>query len=162
LENDVRNTIKSVLDTDTDHTYTPVEEETIADAFINGSLAIPEAYDYIKESIEASIKEIPYTNASMVSDIYGGITNNKIYGGMGHTVQKLKSDGTYFLYWYDEDGNPTRRQTDEAWAEFFAAVIMADEENIIYNEKYFPTGTAALTELAQYLLNEYSRLQRDK
>ena len=172
LLNDVRNSIMdrlSSLSAEDEETYTAEQLLMIADSFVNAA-AQPEfdlaAADYdedtltkacmdVKAALEGEISLIPNSNASMVSDIYGGVTNNKIIGNMGHPARKLGPDGTVFYYWYDEDGDSTDNQVNEAWAEYFSAIITGDEYNIENNELYFPTAANEMKELEEILLKLY-------
>lgn len=84
--------------------------------------------------------------ALMVSDIVGGITNNAVHAGPGHT-------DTY--YWYDALGNYKGSQGQEGWAEYFASVMTAsisDAKTI--NEQVFPETTNYFNDtLAPAILN---------
>ena len=44
---------------------------------------------------------------------------------------------------------------NEAWAEYFSAIITGDEYNIQNNEFYFPTAAEELDELEDILLKLY-------
>ncbi len=46
------------------------------------------------------------------SDVYGGVTNNIIHGDYGHNGEH---------YWYERNGNATRAQSRELWAESMGA-----------------------------------------
>ena len=170
LTADVRNSITdrlSDMSSEDDEAYTAAQMQIIAGSFINGEAEpLFESTEYDKDTLitacmdvktllESEMSLIPNSNASMVSDIYGGVTNNKIIGNMGHPVKKLSPDGTAFYYWYDEDGNPTGNQVNEAWAEYFSAIITGDEYNIQNNEFYFPTAAEELDELEDILLKLY-------
>lgn len=160
--------------------YSPEQKKLIADAFVNadqdiiredasgdpaayrdvhpsvtGDEALSEAYRYVRERIENSLEEIPNSNASMVSDVYGGVTNNKIIGNMGHPSRKENPDGTVFCYWYDDDGNTTYNQLTEAWAEFFSAMVSGDSYNIEQNMLYFPNAVTVLDTLEMQLYGYY-------
>ena len=90
------------------------------------------------------------SNASMVSDIYGGVTNQKLFGNAGHS-----NDSSY---WYDENGDQTYLQISEAWAEFFSAKIRNDTYNIEQNKNFFPTATECLEDLADAMLEYYTQM----
>ena len=85
----------------------------------------------------------------MVSDIYGGLTNNKIQGGSSHDKEN---------YWYDSNGNITHFQLREAWAEYFSAQINKHTWAIEQNKTYFPTATEELDQLADEILRYYQNM----
>ena len=144
------------------------ELQAVADAFINASIEpvyntddlpdpdlISDICSKVAQFMYDELSQIPNSNASMVSDVYGGITNNKILGGMGHPVQKTNPDGTVTSYWYDENGQTTYNQLTEGWAEYFSAKVTADELNIELNARYFPEAACRLEDLANELLDYY-------
>ena len=103
--------------------------------------------DIMKEQMEPGTY-----NSSMVSDVYGGITNNKLIGSFGHAGD---SSSEPYYYWHNEVRYPTHRQLKEAWAEYFSAKICGDEYNIEMNAQYFPLATEAFDKYAKELLAYY-------
>ena len=102
LTADVRNSITdrlSDMSSEDDEAYTAAQMQIIAGSFINGEAEpLFESTEYDKDTLitacmdvktllESEMSLIPNSNASMVSDIYGGVTNNKIIGNMGHPVK---------------------------------------------------------------------------
>lgn len=120
----------------------------ITPASLEGDKRLSDAYKKIREKIENDIKNIPYSNASMVQDLFGGVTNNKILWimGSGHVEKN---------YWFNNNGARNTNLIAEAWAEFFAAQIRSDTENINNNAQYFPKATKSLEKLAEDLYNYY-------
>lgn len=160
IENRIRTTVKSLYGVKA----TEADEDAIVRAFINGNKEetgifgtrlsdisirgdkrLSDMYKEVRKTIEDSIRPIPYSNASMVSDVYGGVTNNKIDGGPGHPN----------TYWYTDDGSPNEYQMFESWAEFFSAKIRKDDYNINKNAEYFPESTKLLEDLADELYDYY-------
>lgn len=142
-----------------------LSDESIVDAFVNGDAQekglfgsrkvhdsikddkmLSEVYKSVRDSLESKMKQTPASNANMVRDIIGGVTNNKIYCGGGHSDKN---------YWYEANGNVTYLQEAEAWAEFFAAKILNDETRNAQNARYFPTATVELENMADQLYNYY-------
>ena len=121
-----------------------------AENYLESILVIQERKGNVRSiDIVNELNKIAFSNADMVSDVYGGVTNNKLNGNGYH-------DG---YYWYDANGNiayDPPRQSLEAWAEFFSAKITGNTTNITYNEQYFPTATALLEEYAGELLEDYT------
>ena len=85
----------------------------------------------------------------MGADIYAGITNSHLYDNLGH-------NNDYWIF-TDKDGSKSQNgaQIMEAWAEFFSAKIMNDEEAISSNETLFPKATVELEKLAYELRDDY-------
>ena len=115
---------------------------------------LKEYYDKVKSILEDEIHEVLGNNASMVQDIYGGCTNNKIapdfnlYDQAGHKTK----------YWWDEKNNSTYNQMKEGWAEYFAAMIRNDAYNIKKNAEFFPLSAGeegTLEKLADALYKDY-------
>ena len=63
---------------------------------------------------------------SFVSDIYGGLSENKCKGSFGHDTD----------YWKDP-----KALTREAFANFFSAYARRDNDEIDYLQQAFPTAT---------------------
>lgn len=62
----------------------------------------------------------------MISDIYGGVTNNSVVGSYAHEGgQPFKNESSY---WYTTDGKPTRYQNLEFFAEYFAMEMTRDSD----------------------------------
>ena len=175
LKNDVRQKILDYL-REVDNSLTENERNIIANAFINGDTTqkgtyrwglislekefhpsvlgnekLRQAYINVKKKLAGDINKIDFSNASMVADIYGGVTDNKI-GVYGHTDEG---------YWYS-NGTETYAQLREAWAEFFSAKIRNDKTNIEKNQEYFGTATVELENLAQQLLGYYISYYSDE
>ena len=110
-------------------------------------------YDHLSSSLRSEIRKLDMSlsnrNASMISDIFSGVTNNKIMGENGHDEEG---------YWYDNTGLTTYKQLREAWAEYYSAIIRNDNDNIKYSEEYFPTATVELDHLADEILAYYTDL----
>ena len=85
----------------------------------------------------------------MVSDVYGGVTNQKITGNQGHTGDD---------YWFNDGRKETYRQLREGWAEFFSSKINGDDETIRLNYEYFPLATADMEILADEILEYYRNM----
>lgn len=101
---------------------------------------------YIMRLRDVMHKDLVGRGKESCSDVYGGVTNNAIKGDWGHS--KGEKDKTY-EYWYDEDGNPTGRQERELWAEFFAAKMTNDVEELEYLQTYFPQAYVAMEKMAE-------------
>ena len=74
------------------------------------------------------------------SDVYGGVTNNIIRGDYGH-------NGEY--YWYDRNGNATRAQSRELWAEYYSYCMTGNEEAMENLREHFPNAAKFLDEMAE-------------
>ena len=119
----------------------------------------PELVSYYDEVREEMIKQIgdagacKLNNGLMGSDIYGGMTDNKINAGYGHTYYKNLD------YWtrQNEDGDQVQngQQYMEAWAEFFSAKIRKDTDAIKSNKTLFPKATAEMEKYAKNLRDQY-------
>lgn len=68
-------------------------------------------------------------NAIAVEDIYGGLSNLEISTSYTHAKE---------YYWYDRLGRSTNRQSMEAFAEFFSAMMLNDQAIIRFNKEFFP------------------------
>ena len=78
------------------------------------------------------------------SDVYGGMTNNFIYGYYTHP----EGDG----YWYDENGQATNYQALELWAEYYSACATGDEAALRSIEERFPEAKQFLDEMARSMV----------
>ena len=83
----------------------------------------------------------------MIIDIHGGLTNNVFMGA--HYFDEYGDN-----YWYYPDGESKYLEIDEAWAEFFSAMIRIKKEGIDQIKEFFPTATIKLDEYADKLLEE--------
>ena len=171
LKNDVEDKLKALLEEANESTESSLTEQQIQallDTFISaekdetgwfGTRQVPnsvtdikmiEVYTTVRDELEHVFRDIPFSNASMVEDIFGGFTNNKLvayFGSPGHGEE---------YYWYDTNGNlKSYMHLAEAWAEFFSAKISNDEDNIKWNREYFPTATAHMEKYAIDLKNYY-------
>ena len=115
------------------------------DITIRDDKRLSDMYEKVRDEIESGLSTIPWNNGSMVADVVGGVTNNKIYVGIGHAKEN---------YWYT-NGEATYFQLFEAWAEFYSATIQQDTYNISKNAEYFPETTVLLDELADELYEYY-------
>ena len=144
--------------------FTLSENVRTPDTNISFSRRLSEMYNKTRDSIEESMKQVPKTNGSMVQDVYGGVTNNKLAGvgvECGHPSVGTDSEGNRLQYWWD-NGVQTGNQEAEAWAEFFSAQITGDDDAIRFNKEFFPEATAALQgladELYEYYVNYYTEI----
>ena len=168
LRGDVENELRWRLETANSLMQPPLSEQalqTLLDTFISaekdgetwfGMRGIPdsitekrmaEVYKLVRDALELHFDTIPYSNASMVSDIYGGFTNIKLDGNATHYTKN---------YWYDENGIIIpEHHLGEAWAEYFSAKMTNDEENINRNREFFPTATTLMDGYANVLEKYY-------
>ena len=87
-------------------------------------------YNYDRDQAYSYISGVLATNVrfSFVSDIYGGLSDNKCIGEFGH-----RDEG----YWDDP-----KSLSAEAFANFFSAYARGNETEIDYLQQVFPTATA--------------------
>jgi hypothetical protein len=78
-----------------------------------------------------------YENGA-ASDVYGGVTNNAIYGNWGHWTD---------TYWYNGN-SATGSQEIELWAEFFGAKMTGDEATLASIRAHFPRAYDAMEAMA--------------
>ena len=78
-----------------------------------------QAYSFISSALKTNV------HLSFVSDIYGGLSENKCRGGFGHDKE----------YW-DSPENLTL----EAFADFFSAYARGNSEEINYLQQALPTA----------------------
>lgn len=97
-------------------------------------------YDVIDEYSDKNKQDIASNN--IVSDIYGGFTENKIGGGHG-----LRADGR--SYWLNENDEPNRMQSLEFFAGNFAAVITANNEKVEQVNEYCSGAVKAMEEMIE-------------
>jgi len=77
----------------------------------------------------------------VVSDIYGGITNNNIMDGAGHFGSSLYADDS--TYWYNRvDGTPYKGSVCELWADYVAAIMTVKPNTNAVMDEFFPTYDA--------------------
>ena len=166
LTQDVRTLICQRLTQLSSGELSPEQMEIICNALVNGEqeITVPllwweeqahpsvaddeqllKYYVKVRDSLSAELGSIPYSNASMVCDLYGGLTNNKLSLPYGHPGE----------YWYTRDGEMNGMQLCEGWAEFFAAQVRSDHYNQTINEQYFPQTVKELSLLAEELLEQY-------
>ena len=69
---------------------------------------------------------------------------------MGHA--SMNSDGE--RCWYTASGETTKKQMEEAWAEYYSAQIRRDEDNINWNREYFP-GTNKMMDSISNVVYDY-------
>ncbi len=133
-----------------EYKYIPTEsQQNIVDAYIS-----------VRDEMIEEFLAIPYSNSSMVSDIYNGVTNNKLGCGYGFGVVG------HINYWVsdtiiDSDIWMNGKQMEEAWAEYFSARVLGDRKEIQRNKDYFPTTCNELDKLAKTLLDAYIDLYKD-
>ena len=82
------------------------------------------------------------------SNIFGGITNNAVRGGVGHS---------YEHYWFDEQGNSTYFQNVEFFANHFAATMLNNESMLQNEREFFPTALPILEEVVVDMLGRRGR-----
>lgn len=99
--------------------------------------------DVMRQDLKGNVNEAP-------SDVYGGVTNNAIYGGWGHFPSQNTNPDDY-RYWYDSRGIAQGSQERELWAEFFAAKMTHDEEALQTIRKHFPNAYDAMEEMAKQM-----------
>lgn len=87
--------------------------------------------------------DLYWFNNADVGDIYGGVTNRAIGSPYGHGV----FEGKDYDYWY-KDGETTKYQAVELWAEFFASKMTHDERALASIREHFPTAYPLLEEMA--------------
>ena len=182
LKADTEKLIRKELRTQYSDYLTEEEVQRIIDAFISPeqqeydllefrlvpadlrtSYTLPAVYEWVRSEIEKKVRTLPTTAASIVSDILGGITNNKLAGGSskyltayGHPSIETDENGKESGYWYDlETGEPTFRQSKEAWAEYFSAMINNDAENIENNRNYFSEAVELMDSMTKDLYDYY-------
>ena len=97
----------------------------------------------MRQDLNGNVNEAP-------SDVYGGVTNNAIYGGWGHFPSQNSNPDDYH-YWYDSRGTAQGSQERELWAEFFAAKMTHDEEALQTIRKHFPRAYDAMEEMAKQM-----------
>ena len=166
IEADVRNYVRNKID----EVCPALNEESKQKILVSLNLSDESSFDYSGNTDGLSRLQIAYRQMvvdamyedlrgeidSSASDVFGGITNNAILGDWKH----YKSSDTKpeeFTYWYSEDGTstnttkkiPTGKQASELWAEFFAAQMTHDEEELASIKKHFPTAYPVLEELAR-------------
>ena len=76
-----------------------------------------------------------HTAANMVipSNIFGGITDNAVFGAHTHWIQN---------YWFDRHGNTTFYQNLEFFAHYFASVMVGNEQAQQNARDFFPSTMA--------------------
>jgi hypothetical protein len=89
------------------------------------------------------------------SDIYGGVSNNKIHGEYYHFKQELiNEDPQKAFYWYDVSGSPTGSQNKEFFAGAFSNEMMQNAEANANIAEFFPNTSVEFKELVNSLANE--------
>ena len=122
-----------------------------------------EAYMYVLQKLASKIcgaslfegdaKKLN-VNGNMVTDVFCGIMNNRLYseeaagGTIASSFKDLYKTATKtgnrahgpgyddFHYWYDEEGENTGTLGKEAFAEYFASRIISDEQLLSLNKRY--------------------------
>jgi len=88
-------------------------------------------------------------NMLIVSNIFGGMTDNTVVGRWSHFRDPN--------YWFDDQGNPTRLQTTETFANVFSALMMGDQEMLDNAWDLLPNGMKVIEELLEHMYNEMRR-----
>ena len=169
IRQDVRNRILAQLETlaaEAGDTLTGEQKDKIVDALVSADSEVTETvwwwtrqvypavkedsllsryYIAVRDSLSSELSQIPYSNANMVGDLYGGMTNHKLSLPYGHAGD----------YWYTQDGRANGMQLCEGWAEFFSAMVRKDSYYKKINEQYLPETAAAMERLAEQLLDRY-------
>ena len=171
IRQDVRNLILTRLEElaeDEGDTLTEAQKGKIADALISADEEVTETvwwwtqqvhplvkddpllsryYVAVRDSLSSELSQIPYSNANMVGDLYGGMTDHKLKLPYGHAGN----------YWYTEDGRANGMQLCEGWAEFFSSMVRKDSYYKKINAKYLPGTAAAMERLAEGLRDRYMK-----
>ncbi|MBO5035703.1 MAG: leucine-rich repeat domain-containing protein [Clostridia bacterium] len=88
--------------------------------------------------IDSMINELYYKcgvgNDYMTRDVYEGMTNGVLFSYNGH-------GGAEDQYWFNDNGI-TYKQSQEAWAEFYSAQMIQNQDAINENESYFENAYA--------------------
>lgn len=87
------------------------------------------------------------------SDVYGGVTNNAIKGNWGHQPNEQQGQKPEdYDYWYDHNTHQvTQKQESELWAEFNAAQMTHDYEQLESIRRHFPQAYEAMLAMAQQM-----------
>jgi hypothetical protein len=72
----------------------------------------------------------------VVSDMYGGITNNNIVDGAGHVGSSWYAPDS--TYWYNPNGTPIKRRVCELWAGYVAAIVTDMPNTNAVMDEFFP------------------------
>ena len=166
---DVRSLILTRLDElaqEKGDTLTEAQKGLIADALVNGEAEetvtlwwwtetvhasvkddplLRQYYIAARDSLSSELSQIPYSNANMVCDLYGGMTNHKLQLPYGHAGD----------YWYTASGQANGMQLCEGWAEFFSAMLRNDSYYKKVNAQYLPETIGAMQQLAERLRDQY-------
>ena len=139
---DVRNDIRKTI---SDYTSDKTMQDNLLD-YIMGAGSVNEdtlsrTEKKLLENIRQHYREdMAGAENEACSDVYGGVTNNIIRGDYGH-------NGEY--YWYDRNGNATRAQSRELWAEYYSYCMTGNEEAMENLREHFPNAAKFLDEMAE-------------
>ena len=97
-------------------------ERAVKYVMINNALDRDQAYSFISDELKKNIL------LSSVSDIFGGLSDNKCVGNHGHFDKD---------YWKN-----TQNLTKESFANFFSAYARGNKKELRYLQQTFPTATA--------------------
>lgn len=88
-----------------------------------------------------------------VSDVWSGITNNRLYGNYFHNVtDKISGEPTY--YWFNNNNKPTYKQCSEFYATHFANKVIKDDNQCQYDELTFREVVKKMDELTEKIAEE--------
>lgn len=81
------------------------------------------------EKIPGTVYNMDGSNNEAVSDVFGGYTNNQL-GGTGACHDENE-------YWYDSEGQESKRQSKELFAEYYSYNMVGADEAIASTGEYF-------------------------
>lgn len=155
IREDIKEDVKGYIEKYNNDTWIKIDDkgkEKILNALIDGGSGnlnprLRVAYDDIRNNIKDSLNGA--SNAE-ISDAFGGVTENRLKSGWGHTTSFTDLLNNYFnedtdelTYWTKKDGTPTGKQNKDIFAAYFA------------NEM---TGDADAEKAREYLQRTYSAL----
>lgn len=153
-EDDIDAIVKSVISDNTQkYRYTGKRGSGTLES-ADSSCSLAELFEEVVSSINGDLCREIQTNRNisknfnglmMADDVMGGVTNNKINYNTAHSKP---------FYWW-MFGEQTHMIVKEAWAGFFAAKLLKNEDCIEVNEIFFPKATQELEDFANELYDYY-------
>ena len=106
---------------------------------------------YRNKLIRDMRKHLDGTANQSPSDVFGGVTNNAVVSNFGHAPNEEKGEKPEdYDYWYDPQSHEASGlQEMELWAEFYAAQMTHDYEQLEAIRLHFPQAYEAMEAMAR-------------